>query len=115
MLVPISVVVKSKRIVFWHENDVGPTGPLTMGLVSHQSFFSLRENNSDVRAKRSGRTSVQVQQRPLRDYLLDRRRQSTHTTIYGKTPTDKVQAAALGKILATAAGANVDRKLQRDI
>jgi hypothetical protein len=45
----------------------------------------------------------------------DRRHQKTHTTCFGKTPNDKVAGAALGKILSAAAGANVDRKLQRDI
>jgi hypothetical protein len=45
----------------------------------------------------------------------DRRNQKTHTTTFGKTPTDKVQAAALGKILSTAAGANVDRMIGRPI
>src|SRR5918994_990941 len=39
----------------------------------------------------------------------DRTHQKTHTTCWGRTPNDKAAAAGLGKILAAAAGANVER------
>jgi hypothetical protein len=39
----------------------------------------------------------------------DRTHQKTHTTCWGRTPNDKAAAMALGKILASAAGANVER------
>ena len=39
----------------------------------------------------------------------DRQHQKTHTTCWGRTPNDKAAAAGLGKILAAAAGANVER------